>query len=167
MVMVLGCASWAGAWTYSVEMDGTDTVYAKFEKGAGDSSITLDLWYGNADGDYYHALTSAAGNSYDSNDWTIIAGGAATEPDHYESSVSFLLMFKGAGNNATPQTINGKSLTDLVYFEFNQGDINVGGEPDKCVAVVQSSPAVPIPGAVWLLGSGLGSLLIARRKRKA
>ena len=69
---------------------------------------------------------------------------------------------------------------DFDYWNGQGGDFSTWtGEFDKypdagqpktgisvCVVGVNANP-VPIPGAVWLLGSGLGALVVSRRRRKS
>ena len=50
--------------------------------------------------------------------------------------------------------------TDLVNLDkyYSDGEFKISH--------ISGYNAIPIPGAVWLLGSGLGALLVARRRRK-
>jgi len=158
MVMVLGCASWAGAYTYNFSGN-----YGVFENDSGaDAVVNLELWYGNGSGNFAYSL---AGGS-----WVDIARGL--DGESWTSGVvafnkTFQLKFVGGTGDKDLKTYD---ISDPApyWFAFNQAYTHVPGvNPTTCVAFVEGSPAVPIPGAVWLLGSGLGSLLIARRKRKA
>ena len=163
MVIVLGCASWAGAYTYSVSGN-----HGVFTNNSGDDSsavVDLTLYYGNANGNgtsYYAYSTdgsiwSAIGNSGDGQSWAytgVIADGC-----------SFWLKFVEGSDSVASLSGSASVTSGGYYFEFNQG--NYSQDPiSGCVAIVEGSPAVPIPAAVWLLGSGLGTLFVARRKRK-
>lgn len=66
----------------------------------------------------------------------------------------------------------GGGLGDLVVVQFDPGDgSNLFGDVIKSRDVDASGPnfqaVVPIPGAVWLLGSGLVGLVGLKRRKKA
>ena len=54
---------------------------------------------------------------------------------------------------------------DLYKFSASGAPIDLAAYGDS-ISHISGYNAVPIPGAVWLLGSGLGTLLISRRRRK-
>lgn len=77
----------------------------------------------------------------------------------------------GAGVVLESGSINFDLLGDPVPYSFGAGTIFVGFNipgssavgPDFIIAASPLS-AVPVPAAVWLLGSGLGGLSVLRRK---
>jgi hypothetical protein len=159
MVMMLGCASWAGAYTYGVSGN-----YGVFGNNSGaDAVVDLELWYGNG------SIKSHYAYSLGGTIWTSIPRG--NDGQLWTSSVidnngSFWLKFVGGSGSDMDLTSSDTSDPAPYWFAFNSGDY-FQNPIHGCVALVEGSSAVPIPAAVWLLGSGLGTLLVARRKRKA
>ena len=177
IAMVIGCASWAGAYSYSVVQDSGQDKFGVFTNDSGsDAVVNLELYYGVAygGGDPRYEYSTNGGSS-----WTRIPNlgdgqpveGQAGPGQPWSSLVdnvviaagdSFWLKFVLGGGLDAELT---SSDTGYPWFAFNAGEYR-GDQSTGCVAIVEGAP-VPIPGAVWLLGSGLGTLLVARRRRKA
>ena len=100
-----------------------------------------DLWYPNTSRGW-------PGAAYNSADYT--EGDYGTEMTFTFSLASIL----GVGNT-------------YQYMIFVNDDDGSGIDGNGCFSNVSISSATPIPGAVWLLGSGLAGLVGLRRKMKA
>ena len=179
MVLVLGCASWAGAWTYST---------STWNNSAGPvvSAATVEM-------EFYFGQTLASTFSYGETD-ALGSDVVSSDGNPVSRSVNnqvFLGLTPSGGSLMTSGTLvalTGHSdYAYLVFFGNNfdywngtGGDFGAwSGEFDKvpeagmpktgisvCVVGIKAAP-VPVPAAVWLLGSGLGTLIVVRRRRKA
>jgi hypothetical protein len=112
---------------------------------------------------------SASGNG---SDWTVISdyagdsGGGAWEanPDFSESppGVPSIIM-----EIDLDDAISNLYSDPISYLKFELGDGTVGHGRAFFVNAVEGTNAVPIPGAIWLLGSGLLGLVGIRRRNKS
>ena len=174
IILVLGCASWAGAYTYNYSVSGDYGVFTNMSGDGSSAAVDLTLYYGNGSASAYYAFSTDTGST-----WTPINnGGDGQVPDGaagpgqswaYSGVIadggSFWLKFVG-GSGSDMGLMSSSTSSAPYWFAYNSGVYGAGGTSTGCVAIVNGSPAVPIPAAVWLLGSGLGTLFVARRKRK-
>lgn len=152
MVLVFGFASWAGAYTYSV----TDKYGIFNNDSSSDAVVDLVLWYGSGNGHYEY--------SKEGNTWAQITNGGDKQTESFTVGNNEFFYLKFVGGNNDDKRLETYNITNPTYwFAFNQ-PWDGNGDPTTCVAFIEGSP-VPIPGAVWLFGSGLLGL-VGIRKRK-
>lgn len=123
------------------------------------------------------ATISVFFNNYDDVMWK--SAGVIQHPDSMPvNAIDYALWQKG--NHVSTLVDNADIIADLQSDGFLQlSVINVilppqppffpgsGGEFffDKAVLTIEAS-AIPIPGAIWLLGSGLAGLVVVRQRKK-
>jgi hypothetical protein len=92
--------------------------------------------------------------------WTFNSGGKTYSFDATTMSVAF--------SNKGNLVVEGSGLAKITGFDNSPGDWSITANSSGTTFSFSggSSAAVPIPAAVWLLGSGLIGLAVIRRKRK-
>jgi hypothetical protein len=108
----------------------------------------------------FEAMQSVDG--YDS----LFDGGAGTDRAEFDFGLSFLR----SSRRIAPTTVSLSFFGPDVDFDVtlaNFETFHIGGQDLDFDEVVAAVPAVPLPAGVWLLGGGLASLALARRRRAA
>jgi hypothetical protein len=78
----------------------------------------------------------------------------AAPGNDFENISAFWITFQGFNHSPTNNYIGDPSLRD---FNIHVDNIVLGA----------AVPSVPVPGAVWLFGTGLAGLMVSRRKKAA
>jgi hypothetical protein len=85
----------------------------------------------------------------------------------FDSSMTLLesfVLYDGSNNTVTPSTFFGfqRGIADISFFTLSDSFIGIRG-----MQVSGQVSAVPIPGALPLLATGLGAIVALRRRNKA
>ena len=112
---------------------------------------------------------SASGNG---SDWTIISdyagysGGGAwgANPDFSQSPPGVMATIMSIDLD---DAISNLYSDPISYLKFELGDGTAGHGRAFFVNAVEGTNAVPLPGAIWLLGSGLIGLIGIRRRNRS
>ena len=125
-------------------------VYMAFYKSGGGSTGSMDLVAKTRDdADFAAQTVVASGLSLDT--WytiKVVCNLATDTYDLYVNDIFKQTVISGALKD---------SVTDISFAQFNDG---------AGAFFVDNVSVVPIPGAVWLLGSGLVGLVVIRRRTK-
>ena len=163
-----GSTAISGGWTVggSVDQGGVDWIGGYWQNSEGKSSVDLS---GNAPGWIYQTFDTKAGTTYRVRfdmAGNVDSGRARKELQASAGNYSGSFYFDTTGKSLTDMgwatkefffTAAGSSTT----LTFTSMETDAYGPALDNVNVAP----VPIPGAVWLLGSGFFGLVIIRRKR--
>jgi hypothetical protein len=149
--------------TNVLKIDGSPaTSYDKFEQidkqyenNEGESDWNNN-WFGTKDTGSTFTTTSKFSGTWDSNgeDIMFFVVKAGSCPDGYAA----LYAWDGTGS-MTSHTFD--LSTDLTWLSDYASTIGA----TKAISHIELNQ-VPIPGTIWLLGSGLSALMVARRRKK-
>lgn len=148
-----------------VDIDARSSAGSNVSLSAGDYVVS---WVGTADGGAFDAWSAWSGVDYYGVDhWLnqILVTTSAGPFAHGTGSAPWYLTPGEALAAAQGATFH-LSLATAEAVNFMVPD-NIFGDNRGGVSLSVTTAPVPIPGAVWLLGSGLVGLIGARRKKKA
>lgn len=128
------------------EVNDGQTLTVTFASPVFVSSISFLDFFSNANGDQEQAQWST-----DNANWTTVSADTNQKLGSSWGEYMFNPGITGAVTN--------------LYFKGVASSFE-DGDSDFSLAKVEVS-SVPIPGAVWLLGSGLGALVVGRRRKRA
>lgn len=138
-------------WQLGLQLNGPGNV--KFAPATNVSTFSNYVFYGNSS-DYQAVILT--NSTMTVGDLTVSKTGVADVAGKLLARINFDMNSAGLGQ------MYSLSLFDSGYTYFGDASFNMVG--DVSLSYQFHTPQVPIPGAVWLLGSGLVGLIGLRRK---